>query len=458
MTMQINELIMYFLYNVLVTFFLVFAFFNCLYKDFELITYYISFYLFGNYVLFTIFKHNQIVTLQNSFNVFGFLYSNFLITQMIFNHEKINSNYYLAMNLSYLSIIVFNIFFVLTNKNIQCKAINNYFYFSKKNLNNLIIIIISALVICLMIEYYVVFYKIGIINYALASRASKSLLMRPYVWLTFYKTLTPLISVISLLLYVKYKKKAFKTIFFAAFFITLFNSLISMSRSELISLLLPIFYLLEKNKAISKKILVILIVSVFFLFGIWKSLKSSQIEIHYDGELNTWYKIFDNVSSLSNQKLWGKSYLDTAINLVIPFTGIEPLSKWYIRKFEYEVYLRGGGRGFSSVLEAFMNYGVLGIVFVYGFYGFLFKQIELKVKKENDLFEIIYMIFMVSLFQFFRSESYSLWKNMVWFRVYPVIFLFISAKGIKFLHLLIKAPHVTCNSTATPLRITVLDS
>ncbi|MBP5470655.1 MAG: oligosaccharide repeat unit polymerase, partial [Candidatus Riflebacteria bacterium] len=240
-----------------------------------------------------------------------------------------------------------------------------------------------VLFFCFVVEYYVVFYKIGVVNYAIASRASKSLLIGPYSRLSFYKMIIPLISIISLLLFFKEKNKHCIKIFIISFILALFDSLISMSRSELISLILPIFYLIEKDKVISKKVLIILVIGVFLLFGVWKSFKSNQMEIYYDSEFNTWYKISNNVLNYNSEKLFGKSYLDTVINMIISFTNSEPLSRWYLRKFEYSTLEKGGGRGFSGVLEAFINYGFIGNIIVFGFYGFLMKQVHLKVKQDN---------------------------------------------------------------------------
>ena len=427
--MQIYKLLIYFLYNVIITFFLVITYFNCFYRDLELIPYYFSFYLFGNFTIYNIFKNKKIITLQNGFNVFGFLYSNFYITQMIYSNSKIDTNYYWAMFLSYISIFAFNVFYLFTKKNIKFYFVNKYSTMSNNNINSFIFILFILLFFCISIEYYVLFKKIGIVNYLVASRASKSLLLAPYSRLSFYKMIIPLISIVSLLIYIKFKIRKSKTIFIIAFFLTLFDSIISASRSELISVLLPIFYMLEKYNIITKKVLLIIAISTFLLFGIWKSLlRSSHVELYYDSEFNTWYKICNKVLNSNIPLQFGKSYLDTLINTVVPFTNSEPLSRWYLKRFEYSTLEKGGGRGFSGVLEAFMNWGYLGNILVFGFYGFLLKQIQMKTYKNNDFFEIIYMIFLVSLFQFYRSESYSLWKNMVWFRIYPVIFIFYFSK------------------------------
>jgi len=170
----------------------------------------------------------------------------------------------------------------------------------------------------------------------------------------------------------------------------------------------------------------------FILFGAWKSLFSSgKTFLYFDSEFNTWYEIFDNVIEAEVPRLNGKSYADTLLNLIVPFTNAEPLSVWYVKTFEYATWLRGGGRGFSGVLEAYMNFSIWGVVVVYGFYGWLLKQTQLNLEKDDDRAIIIYMILLISMFQFFRSESYSLWKNMAWFRLYPVVIIMWVSRRIR---------------------------
>ena len=38
---------------------------------------------------------------------------------------------------------------------------------------------------------------------------------------------------------------------------------------------------------------------------------------------------------------------------------------------------------------------------------------------------------MISMHQFFRSESYSVWKNMMWFKIYPIAFIFFLSRKYK---------------------------
>lgn len=398
------------------------------YCNISLIIYFMSYFVFGNLVIWNIYRENRIISLFSAFNGFGILYTNFYILQMISVNEKIPQNNYYTMLLSYLAMLVFDIVYLLTKTRICFKRGK---YEAKKS-TTLIFLLSLFFLFSIGIEFYVIFYRIGITPYLSASRAQKSLLLSKFSALTFYKVTIPLVSVMALQQYFKYKSRFCAGLAFFAFVISIFNALISMSRAELISIMLPYIFLFEQYGKLNKKKIIFLVGGSFFLFGAWKSLFSSgKTFLYFDSEFNTWYEIFDNVIEAEVPRLNGKSYADTLLNLIVPFTNAEPLSVWYVKTFEYTTWLRGGGRGFSGVLEAYMNFSIWGVVVVYGFYGWLLKQTQLNLEKDDDRAIIIYMILLISMFQFFRSESYSLWKNMAWFRLYPVVIIMWVSRRIR---------------------------
>lgn len=114
--------------------------------------------------------------------------------------------------------------------------------------------------------------------------------------------------------------------------------------------------------------------------------------------------------------------------MIVPITHTEPLSRWYLKIYEPNIYSRGGGRGFSGVIEAYLNFGVFGNIFIYTLYGILFKKLS---NIDSELKLIIFLILLGSIYQLFRSESYSLWKTMYWFEILPTLILFRFSKRRK---------------------------
>lgn len=427
MRLQKKFFFTYFIYSILISIYLLNLFNKYSYFNKSLITFCLSFYIIGYLMFYEFQKCRNFFSLNIIFNAFGILYTNFYIFQQILLDCQIDSVIFKAMNLSYISIIFFNLGYFLSKKETNTILKKDIKLYNKSTVNLLLTLL---LIVSISVEYYVIFQKIGFSTYKASSRAAKSLLMSDYSVLSFYKSTIPLICISSLYLYFKYKNKYSRFLFTISFLISMVNSVITVSRAELISILLPILFLLNHYKKISNKIVVILGISSFVLFGAWKGLSYGSIsEISFDSEFDTWYRICSNVLSSSNfSLLYGKSYLNTLISFVVPVSNSTSLSSWYVHNFEYSVFLRGGGRGFSGVLEAYMNFGILGNILVYYLYGWIIKQ----QNDKSDFSIILYMIFMISIFQFFRSESYSLWKNMVWFKLYPVILVFfISKKSVK---------------------------
>ena len=417
-----------FLFNLIVALFTVWMIVSYEYFRVSLIVFILGTALIGDLIFFNINRTNKIISIFTAFNGFGLLYTGYFFFQQILLNIEISQYKYFAMFLSFLSILVFDISYLLTKKKVEISGGTSRFSRSRSTCFFLVLVLLSSIAA----EVYLLFIRIGIASYIAASRAQKSVLMSEYASvLTFYTFTIPLVCIIGLHQYLKYKDRYSAVITFVSLSIAILNSFISMSRAELISILLPVLYLYEKYGILSKKKTALLISAAFLLFGIWKSLFSSGGSVlYYDSEFSTWYKICENVLSQKMKPLYGKTYLDTIQNMVIPFTNTEPLSVWYMKNFEYDIWLRGGGRGFSAVLEAYMNFRVLGNIIVYSFYGWLNKQIQFNEDRDDDKSTIIYMIFLVSMFQFFRSESYSLWKNMMWFRIYPTLIILWMARHI----------------------------
>ena len=394
------------------------------YFDVYTIEYAISYYVITFFIIKYFFK-SGLLSIEALFNIFGLLYSNYHIAQFVTLNEQIPKTIGLAMLLSHLSIFVFNISFTLFSSSKKfCAHSNNKRY----DLHTQNVLLTLLLALCIATEFYVVFKQIGIVAYFSAERGGKALMMADYSRLSFYKFAIPLVSCASLYNFFSTKNKYSLSLFFISITVALFNSIISASRAEMLSLFLPVLFLLKYFGKIHEKTVIVIGFIAIVLFGAWKSLFWGEFELSFDSEFNTWYDICNNVLRMPDRKLlYGESYLTTMINLIIPFTDSHTLSTWYMENFELDVLARGGGRGFSAVLEAYMNFDLIGIFLIYGFYGWLISRLNTKTTFST----LVYMIVMISIFQFFRSESYSLWKNMMWFKIYPLALIYYISSRIR---------------------------
>ena len=421
----LNLLILFYLFSITIgmSFFIY-------YRSALVILVLLSFLLFGTFIILDYSQTNLIISFGILFNLFGLLYSNYYILENITNPSYLNNTVFFSYFLSIISMACFNIgyFSVPYLK-------NSFLKIEKINTKVVYLFLLFLFILSVLTEYYVIFIKIGFSSFFSSSRAHQSLLISQYSSLTFYKSFFIIIAICTLLFYLNFKEKKYLYLFIGCFIINIFNTYVSVSRAEIFTFLLPIIYLLYIYKKITTKQVIILALLFFILFGAWKSvissfkqngeIKKENVVLSFDSEFNSWYKISENILDSDHQFLYGKSYLETFYNLLIPITKSEPLSKWYVRNYEFDVYIKGGGRGFSGVLEAYLNFGLIGNIIVFFLYGVLFKKIS---NYNNEISMIIFLIVIGSVYQLFRSESYSLWKTMYWFKIIPILIIFKISK------------------------------
>lgn len=392
--------------------------------DYRLVITLLIVWVTGISIIFDFNANNALFSQCIVFNGFALLYSCHFVISSVFDGLYISNNIYYLQFLALVSILSFNIAYLCFPR-LQ--------YFQKVNFTQYSFKVVryasfALFLLSVFAEFYVVFRQIGLNTILSNARATTSLLMSDYSAFAFYRYTFPLLAGIFLLLYYNRKQKIDLLLFLTALSFSVFNALIYLSRTYMLAVLMPLGFLSEHYKKISRRVLLIAILFIFLLFGIWKSMFSTQTVLTYSSEFGTWFRIGENILSDSSVSLrWGESYFNTLLNLIIPVTNIESLSNWYVRTYEYSTYLIGGGRGFSGIIEAYINFGIVGNIFIFMVLGFIFKQIN----KNSNFNIILYVIFLLSVYQIFRSDSYSMWKNMMWFKIYPTLLIFMLAKKLK---------------------------
>lgn len=392
-------------------------------------------YLSIGFIIHDRIRTKKILTYGIFFNVLWWLYSSIYFIEISVHSSSIREYDYMLALLSIISMICFNLayyFNLLVHKKNSFSKFKIGQEYNLRRLRDLLLIMLS---ITLLVQLYIIFIRVGFSNYVFTSRAGRSALIKPFRWLMFYQDWLILISVISYYLKTISKEKVISLMFYVSFLNSIFNSVIMISRADLLMLILPIVFIALNQKKISNKQVIVVLFTILGLFVVWKALLSGIIfnqqlifeSGNFNGEFTTWYTIGNNVFSDLFQGnmdfLLGKSYFDTLKNLIVPFTNSEPLSVWYVRTYEIDVFLRGGGRGFSGIVEGFLNFSFLGNMLYFGFLGAFFKKIEMS-KYIDSKYLIIYAISLPYVQRIFRSESYSLFKTWFWFYILIILLLF----------------------------------
>jgi oligosaccharide repeat unit polymerase len=221
-------------------------------------------------------------------------------------------------------------------------------------------------------------------------------------------------------------------------FIMLAYSIMTISKAQLIFTVMPVGYLLsERGRIRAVHIGFSLILGMFILF-IWKPFlgyifyenrRFDITTIKLPGEITSWMEMYENIKY--TEKIFGDSLFQTLLGIVHPFYDYEPLSVWYAKRYVPEIWDMGGGRGFPTIIEGYINFGFLG-VFVFGvIIGVYFSCIE-KYKRSSLPALIVTIATMCILHKFFRSEFYSIFKTLIWVTIIPgIVIYYISRLRIR---------------------------
>lgn len=95
---------------------------------------------------------------------------------------------------------------------------------------------------------------------------------------------------------------------------------------------------------------------------------------------------------------------------------------WYIFKINRWMFAHGGGSGFSIIAEAYMNFGLAGVVFVFVMLGILLMKLDLKDLRYDYIALFCAIVFIWPLLKTVRNDilsfvkpvSLCLWTVLIW--------------------------------------------
>jgi len=381
------------------------------------------------------FKRTKLLlSFYSLFLFYGFLYT----IGIFFSDERLNEQHYYATFLIILAMLSFVVGYHFCKSLAQSNNNNRQnIYIHNSIISKSYFFLVSLSGIALFLFCYVVVAKIGFIEYFFTSRAGRSILVKPYSVYMIFVDLFNIISVISLFQYLQTKKKKFKKIFILISSIAILHAIFTISRNNLVLILLPLIYTYHyfgyiKPKIIASTFFIGLLVAIFWkkvLFAlIFSNFNSIDLTIDMPNEFYAWHPIAQDLLKL-DLNLYGSSYYDAIASLIYPFYDADNLSIWYVKNFEFDVFAKGGGRGFSNVLEAYLNFGILGVFFVFLILGFIAYLFQLKAKKSIYMF-FPYVFSLSFIHRIFRSDFLSLTKTWWWMYFISFIIILIFFKPI----------------------------
>ncbi len=140
------------------------------------------------------------------------------------------------------------------------------------------------------------------------------------------------------------------------------------------------------------------------------------------------YNTFINNESNISFK-YGESYL-RGLALPIPsflYPGTKPTQITYEFRNKYFSSLALtssiASTGFSSILEAYWNFGYIGVVLIYLLYGIILGNVENKMKNKNIFSQILYLCICTCIISFSRYAFGDIFTSIIYFIIYIFFFL-----------------------------------
>jgi|GEM_PF-3717569 len=335
--------------------------------------------------------------------------------------------------------LFFSFFFlgwIFLRRSLKLKTIDALLILDKRQAEILKILSIFTVIVLMIYGIYKI-SNVGWFNYFFVTRAARALLTREDFLLSIFDDL--IIGVFWLIISIDIfsNRKITASTYSIAIIITIY-SLLSISLSTLVFVIIPFFVAKYWNIGTRYLTVVVGVMVLIVVAALWKPLLGSVFigyslsadDIKFPAEFTTWVDVYDNVSNAGGKwaTMWyGESFADTIKSLFFPLNKVESLSVLYSEQFEANVYEAGGGRGFSLPVEAYLNFKWVGVALIGFVSGMVLKFITLKARK-SVFYTFLFIACSALLFKLFRSESYSLLKNLVWLQIVPVLVLILSTK------------------------------
>ncbi|HEU4880560.1 MAG TPA: O-antigen polymerase, partial [Gemmatimonadaceae bacterium] len=149
--------------------------------------------------------------------------------------------------------------------------------------------------------------------------------------------------------------------------------------------------------------------------------------------------IADMMQSVPNEEpyRWGSTYV-TEFAVLVPRV-LWPdrplsLSEWYAARFYPEVWSEGGAFSFSPVAEAYLNFGLAGVICVFGLIGALLAAAERRLSTYRALppwTAVVYATIVPMMLLFSRMYVMAVIKAVVLVWLAPVVMIYVVARALR---------------------------
>lgn len=206
----------------------------------------------------------------------------------------------------------------------------------------------------------------------------------------------------------------------------LFLALATISRHDMMIVLLAAGYFLERYYRIHPVPLlclmtVALVSTLFYKPVLYELLTGSAYATDVDfGEYVNWIRHTLILLAQPEVELPHGGYGLALKSLFVMRPEQDALSEWFLKEFFMERMLLfpGVSYGFTPVWEGYSANGLIGVAMHFAFFGAFFGWLE---RSQTPMRHVFVVFAMIMTYRLFRSEAYNFVKTFAWYFTYPTI-------------------------------------
>lgn len=221
-------------------------------------------------------------------------------------------------------------------------------------------------------------------------------------------------------------------IFMICIFLYCLYSLL-MGERDFLLLALPIYFWLIRDAFTGLRYPLALVFVFVFVFV---SMSGGRSDIFNQGFVSSLLNQGSNLMVMTNvlqyieeggEFIWGGSYISAFVNLITAgFVNItEPRSVWFSNYYSNGT----SAYGFSLEAEAYLNFGIAGVLVMFFFYGYYYAWVEYFAIKRSHLGYLLYYHFLFFGIYAIRGESLVVLKSLAYCLFFFVFASIISSGG-----------------------------
>lgn len=272
---------------------------------------------------------------------------------------------------------------------------------------------------------------IGPLDFLFSDRIERFAEIRPRTALFYLANLMNVCLPILLARYLRYGERRDGVLLLAICAHGLLLGLVTISRYDLMIVLLVVGYFLERHGKVRPLTVASILVVAFASTLIYKPVLYDvllQIEYPADvdiGEYTNWIRHTLLLLTRPDVEMPHNGYALTLRSLFVMRPEQDSLAEWYFQEFfpERMILFPGVSYGFSGVWEGYSAMGLPGVAIHFAVFGAFFGWLERSPSAMRRVFAVFAMIL---TYRLFRSEAYNFVKTYAWYFAYPTIGIMIT--------------------------------